>query len=129
MSKEADITAVYVFLPTNPEDGLVHPITCIGRAALEKEVALWEYTSSIEKLTEPQRLELTVIVNDLIDTNQYRFDDGRVVQCHRVRLPARFDPRMSKIPFHPLQESSRGYLARLKGCRYCGRQCPHLSSF
>lgn len=108
MSKEADITAVYVFLPTNPEDGLVHPITCIGRAALEKEVALWEYTSSIEKLTEPQRLELTVIVNDLIDTNQYRFDDGRVLQCHRVRLPARFDPQMSKISFHPLQESSRG---------------------
>lgn len=90
----APVTAIYIFLPIDQDSGLASPSTCIGRAELEREVSLWEFNAQVKDLTEPQLLDLAVVVNDLIDTDMHTFTSGRVLQCHRVRLPSDYGERL-----------------------------------
>jgi hypothetical protein len=105
MSTDATAFDIYVLLPIDQDTGMVSPSTCVGRAELEKEVALWELNALPADLTEPQILDLAETVTNLTATNQHQFPDGRIMQCHRVNLPANVVMRLSSTIHHASQES------------------------
>lgn len=105
MSNEAIVPEIYIFLPIDQDSGLVSPSTCIGRADLEKEVALWEFNALPADLTEPQLLDLAETATNLAETNQHQFPGGRIIQCHRIHLPTDVETRLSTTTHQPSQES------------------------